>query len=215
MKPHHAMKGFPRSFGLLMCAALTACITWKSEINYLAIVSTEYVGLYDGVGESSWRVVGEGQGRRFLRIRVATTEDLVQLARDRDVSTIRWVTYFCDEGPDRRQFFAGSSIYTGVSELWLVMGNGGPERNATQSTDGRYMFSIVLENPAPIVTTEYIDGEQQQLGMVDVLNPSKPVCFHFLAGRMGNFGNVIESNVVPVQTWSQIMGIDAPAAAMQ
>lgn len=94
------------------------------------------------------------------------------------------------------------------------MGNGRPERNATQSIDGRYLFSIVVENPAPIVTTEYIDGEQQQLGMVDVLNPSKPVCFHFLAGRMASFGKVIESNVVPIQTWSQIMGIDAPAAAM-
>ena len=107
--------------------------------------------------------MAEGQGRRFLRIRVATSEDLVQLARNREVSTISWVINYCDEGPDKRQFFAGSSIYTGEAELWLVIGNSGPERKATQSTDGRYLFSIVLENGAPIVTTEHIDGESSSV----------------------------------------------------
>lgn len=88
MMSHHPMAGFLRALGLLMCATLTACITWKSEINDLAIVGIEYVDLNNGEGGSSWRVVGEGEGRRFLRIRVATREDLVQLARDREVSTI-------------------------------------------------------------------------------------------------------------------------------
>lgn len=190
------LKRLLTTFILLFAGSLISCVAWKSQIRDLTIVGIESVDLSSPSDGASWKVVPEGQGRPFLRVQLATSKDLVQLAKDRDVTQISSVLYFCDEGPDTRHVFTGGGIYTGESELWLVIGKSGPERDAKRDSDGKYLFSIVFENPAPIVMSEYVDGEQAQVGTVDVLKPPKPVCLHFYAGRMGTVGWVIESNVV-------------------
>lgn len=199
------LKCFWMACSLLVCANLTSCVTWTSEVDDLAIVDIDSVNLVDANVEGGWRVSDTGEGRRFLRIEVATSADILQLATDRGVSEVNSVMYFCDEGPATRYIFTGRGIYTGETELLRAFGSNEPERNARRLADGRYLFSILLENPAPIVMEEYVDGEQVQVGVVDVLNPSKPVCFHFYAASLGVQSWIIKSNAVTLQTWSQIM----------
>ncbi len=189
-----AFARFLTSLASLSIVSLASCVTLKSEIKDLQVVGIENVNLTNPGGDGGWLIVTAGEGRPFLRISVATTADLFQLAKDREATGVRWIMYFCNEGPNTRYIFTGASIYSGGPHFLPVTRSERSERNLRRNADGKLLYNVFVENPAPVLMTEYVDGKQKQVDTVDVLNPSKPVCFHFYVGKM--VGKDIESNVV-------------------
>jgi hypothetical protein len=181
-------------------AWLTGCVlfvpvTKIEDLQFEGIDHVAVAEIEDQSGGRPLQVVGSGN---LQRVTLSTRESLSAIIRRRKLDTARSEVFFCDESAEAREIFKHDPwVYAGAERLQPVV----PGENAADlpREDGRYVYSILFDRPAPIYQSEYVNGQRPQLGTVDIEAPAKPVCLQIYVTEYW-FGRLLKTNIVPLQT---------------
>lgn len=200
------------NFTLAVCISLAAfnalagCVyAFVTEIEDLRLESIDHVALtrVEIDQEGNWYQQIDGHGE-VLRIKLSTRDSLTDALNRRGLSYARFDMFFCDEGASKREVSGQDGwVYAGEDQLRFVH-DGKNEMDVPRPPDGRYIYSILVDKPAAIYKSEYVDGQRVQVGTLDFERPPKPVCIQIYATQM-LFGKTIRTNVVALQTWNEVM----------
>lgn len=185
---------------------LAGCVyAFVTEIDDLRLEGIDHVALtrveVDQAG--TWYQQIDGQGE-VLRVKLSTRDSLTAALNRRGLYHARFDMFFCDEGTSEREIYPHDSwVYAGEDQLRFVL-EGSNEMDVPRPPDGRYVYSILIDKPAPIHKSEYENGQPVRVGTVDIEHPPKPVCVQIYAPQM-LFGKTIRTNVVALQTWNEVM----------
>jgi len=188
-------------------AGLTGCVyALVTEIDDLRLESIEHVAVTEIKNEQSeqtyLQVVDDGE---LLQVKLSTREGLTEIIDRRGLPLAHVDLFFCDETVADREISAhGSLVYAGDGKLQIVEGAEN-DVDKPRAKDGRYLYSLLVDRPAPIYKAEYVNGQRVQIGTVDIEDPPKPICLQIYAREM-IFGKVVRTNVVALQSWDEVMG---------
>ena len=197
---------FAAAAGILICASgmglawLTGCVLFVpvTKIEDLQFEGIDHVAVED---------VDEGQDGGYLqvtapgdlqRVKLSTQESLSGIIQRRQLDYARVEIFFCDEGAKERKIENNGWVYVGADRLRAVQRSNYPS-DLPRAEDGRYVYSILFDRPAPIYQSEWVNGQRPQLGTVDIEAPAKPVCLQIYVSEYW-FGRVVKTNIVPLQT---------------
>jgi len=147
-------------------------------------------------GSRHLQIVGPGN---LQRVRLSTQESLSSVIRRRKFDYARSEVFFCGESAEEREIFKHDPwVYAGAERLQPVLN--GENAADLPREDGRYVYSILFDRPAPIYR-DYVSGQRPPLGTVDIEMPTKPVCLQIYVLEYW-VGRVVKTNIVTLQSAS-------------
>jgi hypothetical protein len=193
----------------IILAVVTGCVyALVTEIDDLRLEGIDHVAVTEAaeVEPGHWQRQIDGPGE-LLQVKLSTRDSLTETIARRGLDHAAFDLFFCDEGMAGNKIVGHDDwVFAGDNRLQIVQ-RGDNALDVPRALDGRYVYSILVDQRAAIRRPEYVNGQPVDIGTVDIEKPIKPVCLQIYVPQM-IFGKTIRTNIVPLQDWNDVMSID-------